>query len=185
MRRIIFIATVVTFVQGVGGFQQVPQTSTAITTLRSIRVNAQTISALPKGKKYVVDLTQRGVRYEFDAKSRVDFTRVMVKTAQGEVPIGTYLKKVPFKSALTGFKYTSQPFSIGTKPATATLNPNTDNRPNVTTTTNFKCDKYNCSCVGMWDCMDLIYGTSLCAGEDSIFCGTQPDGKTICWCVRA
>lgn len=182
MRRIIFIATVVAFAQGVGGFSPLaPQTPTTITTLRSVQVNAQTITALPKGKKYIVDLTRRGVRYEFDAKaSRVDFTRVMVRTAQGEVPIGTFLKKVSFKNALTGFKYTSQPFTIGTRPAATALNPASDRRPPpLTTTSNFKCDANHCACKGMWDCMDLIYNTTLCRSDDVIFCGDQPDGQSF------
>ena len=131
MRRIIFIATAVAFAQGVVGFSQlVRQAPTTITTVRSIKVNAQTITALPKGKKYIVDLTRRGVRYEFDAKSRVDFTRVMVRTAQGEVPIESFFKKVSFKDAITGFAYTSQSFTIGTRAATPALTPSsTDAHP--------------------------------------------------------
>lgn len=185
MRRVIFIATVVAFAQGVGGFSppalQTPTTTTTRVTVRSVQVNSQTITALRKGKKYVADLTQRGVRYEFDAKRRVDFSRVMVRTAQGEEPIGSFLRKVSLKNALTGFN-TSQSFSIGTRPAEPgpTLSP--DTRPHTLTATNFTCNGESCICNGFGDCLDLIYGTSLCTGE--IVCGSGPKSGSFCICTR-
>lgn len=64
-------------------------------TIKRVQVNARTITALPSAKKYVVDLTQRGVVYEFDSKTnRIDFSRVMVRTARGEVTISSYLERV-------------------------------------------------------------------------------------------
>ena len=42
-------------------------------------------------EQYVVDLTQRGVKYEFDPKAgQIDFSRVMVRTANGEFAIGPF-----------------------------------------------------------------------------------------------
>jgi hypothetical protein len=183
MRQIIFIATVVVFATGVAGFSQtVRQTPTNITTLRRVQVNTQTITALPKGKKYVVDLTQRGVRYEFDAKSRVDFSRVMVRTAQGEVPIGSFLEKVPFRKALAGFNYTSQSFIIGRALATGLSSSSDRTLPNLPSTSPFQCNPTNCSCKGTADCTDLIFNAKLCGGP--IFCWTSPDGVVFCGCNR-
>lgn len=67
------------------------RTAARSATIKRVQVNAQTITALPSGKRYVVDLTQRGVTYEFDAKT--DLSRVRVRTAQGAVAIGPWLKK--------------------------------------------------------------------------------------------
>ncbi len=184
MRRIIFIATVVAFAQGVGGFSQTARQTPAITTtLRSIQVNAKTITALPKGKKYVVDLTQRGVRYEFDAKtSRVDFSRVMVRTAQGEVPIASFLKKVPFRKALAGFNYTSQSFVIGRALAPGLTSSSDGTLPTLTSTSNFTCSPTTCVCEGVPDCSDLIFNTTLCGGP--IYCFTDAAGVRRCGCAR-
>ena len=184
MRRIILIATVVVFAHGVSSFsQRAPQKAATKITLRSIQVNAQTITALPQGKKYVVDLTQRGVRYEFDAKtSRINFSRVMVRTAQGEVPIASFFKKVPFRKALAGFNYTSQSFVIGRALAPGLTSSSDRTLPTLTSISNFTCNATTCVCEGVPDCSDLIFNTTLCGGP--IYCFTDAAGVRRCGCAR-
>ncbi len=156
----------------------VRQTPGATSTLRSIKVNAQTITALPSRKKYVVDLTQRGVKYEFDAKtSRIDFSRVVVRTATGEVAIGSYLKTTFLKEPLPRFEYTSQSFSLETR-ATGTF----QSPPSTTLSLkNFECARFTCVCKGGDDCLDLSQKSGLCSGE--FLCWTS-NGEVFCSCVR-
>src|SRR6267378_6032927 len=106
MKRIIIVAIVAAFAQAAGGFPpQRPQPREAPTKLRRIPVNARTITALPRGKHYVADLTKPGMVYEFDVNtSQIDFSRVMVRTAEGEVPIASFLESAFPKDALPGFK---------------------------------------------------------------------------------
>ncbi len=155
----------------------VRQTPGAITTLRSIKVNAQTITALPSGRKYVVDLTQRGVVYEFNSQSsQIDFSRIVVRTTKGEVAIGSFLKAGFLKAKLANFKYTAQAFSLRTRPA-GTL----QNRP--TTTSLISCDwAYEiCTCTGEDECDELIWDR---ACGDIRFCATNPiTNQIVCSCV--
>jgi hypothetical protein len=177
------IATVVAFAQAVGGFSPpAPQTPRTTTTLRRIQVRAQTITALPRGKKYVVDLTQPGVKYEFDPKTgQIDFNRVMVRTAQGEVAIGPWLEKTFLKGKLAGFKWTSQSFFIRTRPS-GTRTPPIGTPPSDNTPTLIKCGPEICSCVGEDDCDELLYISPLCS--DIVFCKLDPISRqTVCSCA--
>jgi len=151
---------------------QAPRTS-----LRRIAVNTRTIATLPAGKNYVVDLTQHGVKYEFDPKAgKINLTRVLVRTATGEVPIGRFLEKTFLKAELTGFKYTSQAFSIATLPARTT-------QTRAASTGNFHCGEEVCTCIGDDDCDNM--GDSLaCAGK--FFCAKNPiTGQVVCSCQIA
>ena len=146
----------------------VPQTPVhrTATTLRHILVNART----------VVDLTKRGVSYDFDPKKRpIDLTRVRVRTDKGAVAISSWLE-TKFKNKLAGWD--SRPFSIGTRPT------GTQTTPTLPTgTSNFQCDPGTCTCTGAFDCMDMMVGTSLCG--DIFVCATSPqDGLKHCACVR-
>lgn len=143
-------------------------------TIKRIQVNAQTIRALPGGKKYVVDLTQRGVVYEFDSKSgQIDFSRVMVRTARGDVAIGAFLETTFLKAELAGFKYSSQAFSVATRPA-GTF------QSRQARTSSFRCGDVVCTCVGGDDCDNMVYSTA-CDGKS--FCAKNPiTGQIVCSC---
>ena len=171
------IATVVAFGQAVGGFSSpVPQTPGATTTLRRIQVRAQTITALPRGKKYVVDLTQPGVKYEFDPKAgQIDFSRVLVRTAKGQVPIRSFLEKAFPKQLLAGFKLASQSFVLSTRPA-GTLQTHSTGTSNL-----IECRAgEGCRCEGTADCVKMIFGAGCCLGE--IFC-FEVAGQLHCYCL--
>src|SRR5215510_613017 len=177
MKRMMIIATLVAFAQMASGFSPMPQTFPGSTSLRRIQVNAQTITALPSGKNYIVDLTQRGVIYEFSPQAgQIDFNRVRVRTARGEVEISSFLETNYLIDKLAGFKYKSQAFSLATRPPGTLQNPPAD-------TTNFKCSAIRCACNGTFDCNDLIFNTSLCGGP--IFCAPNPaTGEKVCVCER-
>jgi hypothetical protein len=156
MRRMQIVAlTALILTALIFAYSQTPQTPGATAALQSIQVNARTITALRKGKKYVVDLTRRGVKYEFDSKtSRIDFNRVMVRTAQGEVALGSFLEKTFLKDELAAFKYTSQRFSLGTGPGGTLTGPSKI----------ISCDNPDyCHCEGVTDCKALL-NSSLCPG---------------------
>jgi hypothetical protein len=172
------IATLAVLAQTAAGFSpRGLQIFPGPTTFRRIEVNAQTIAALPSGKNYVVDLTQRGVAYEFSSQTgQIDFSRVRVRTAQGEVAIGSFLETTFLKDKLAGFKYTTRAFSLATRPPGTLQNPPTG-------TSNFDCNPDLCSCTGKRDCELMIAFSFLCGGK--IFCTTdgQP-GDYFCYCSR-
>lgn len=151
------------------------QTPRATTPLRRIQVNVQTITALPRGKNYVVDLTQRGVNYDFDPQGgRIDLSRITVRTAQGEVAIGSFLKTTFLKGQLEGFKYTSQAFSLRTRPSGTLQTSGTKSL--------IKCDwSYDiCTCTGEDECDELIWDR---ACGDIRFCATNPiTNQVVCSC---
>lgn len=175
MRRIMIIATFVALALAVVNFSPAStQTPGTTTTLRRIQVNARTITALPSGKRYVVDLTQRGVRYEFDAKtSQIDFSRVVIRTARGEVKIGSFLEAGFLKGRLAAFKYTSQAFTLGTGP-----------RGTLTTTSKIiSCDNADyCHCEGVGDCKALL-NSSLCPGASMCTVNSYGEEES-CVCKR-
>jgi hypothetical protein len=161
-------------------YSQVPRPSPQrgeATTLRRIQVNARTITALPNGKKYVVDLTKRGVKYEFDPKAgQIDFSRVMVRTARGEVTIGSFLEKVLPKDKMPALKDTSLSFIIGTR-ATGTVQTLPTHPLNLV-----HCpgdEPGGCYCTGESDCQALL-DSRLCPG--SFICVRRPDHPVYCQC---
>jgi hypothetical protein len=140
-------------------------------------VNTGTITALAPGKNYIVDLTQRGVVYEFSHQAGpIDFSRVKVRTAQGEVAISSFLENTFLKGKLAGFKYKSQAFSLATRQPGTVKNPPTG-------VSNFGCDSNQCNCDGNRDCLDLLIYSGLC--DKLTFCVTsQITGQLYCVCTR-
>ena len=177
MKRIVIVATLIAFAQMASGFSPMPQTFPGGTTLRRIQVNAPAITALAPGKNYVVDLTQPGVIYEFSSQAgQIDFTRVRVRTAQGEVAIGSFMETAFPKDKLKGFKLASQAFILGTRAPGALQNPPAG-------TSNFTCKPTFCECIGKSDCIDLIFNTALCRGP--ITCNKDEiTGQQFCLCDR-
>lgn len=181
MKRIVIIAMFVVFAQITAGFSKpVPQTFPGATklSLRRIDVNAKTITALSAGKDYIVDLTQRGVVYEFSHKTgQMDLSRVKVRTPNGELTLGSYLETTVLKGKLAGFKYKSQDFSlVNTQTGTVQKAP--------TAIKGFQCETSLCTCTGSGDCIDLFLtglckiGTGFCiknpvTGQEQCACGRQ------------
>ncbi len=152
------------------------RTATRAATIKRVQVNAQTITALPSGKRHVVDLTQRGVTYEFDAK--IDLSRVMVRTARGAVAIGPWLEKTFLKGKLAGFKWTSQSFFIRTRPPGTSQTP----PPGANISKLITCGPQICTCVGEASCDDLLEFTPLCG--DIVFCKIDPISRQeVCSCA--
>ncbi len=180
MRRMMILATLVAFALTAAGFSQSAlQTFPRGSSYRRIQVNARTITALPSGKKYVVDLTQRGVKYEFDPKAgQIDFSRVVVRTARGEVAIGAFLEKTFPKDELSSFKYASQSFILGTRgsrtPPAGTASPSTIK--------GFECGPLYCFCEGRADCTDLIFDSGQCG---KIVCWKEDGIRDKCMCSRS
>src|SRR5262245_40101427 len=178
MKRIMIIATLIALALTVAGFASMPQTFPEPNLLRRIDVNAKTITALAPGKNYIVDLTQRGVVYEFSPQAgQIDFSRVRVRTARGEVAIGSFLETTYLKDKLAGFKYATQSFSLATRPPGTLQNPPTD-------TSNLSCNPETkiCSCIGKKACTNLMFETSLC---DEFFCAINPlTGEKVCSCKQ-
>ena len=155
------------------------RTAARSATIKRVQVNAQTITALPRGKKYVVDLTQRGVTYEFDAKTNL--SRVMVRTAQGAVAIGPWVEKTFLKGKLAGLKWTSQSFFIRTRPA-GPLTPPSGTPPSNDPSKLITCDPQICSCIGEDSCDDMLDIIPLCG--DIFFCKIDPISRQeVCSCA--
>jgi hypothetical protein len=176
MKRIMIVATLVVFAQIMAGFSMpAPQTFPKTTKLRRIDVNAKIITALTPDKNYIVDLTQRGVVYEFSHQAGViDLSRVKVRTAKGEVAIGSFLETTFLKGKLAGFRYKSQAFSLAiTQPGTL------QNPP--TSTKVYQCDLEFCTCTGSVACLDMVFNA--CGG--GVFCAINPlTGEEHCACRR-
>src|SRR6185503_21350434 len=60
-------------------------------TARTRAVSAKEISGLPAGRKYQMDLTKKGTIYNLPAN--VDYSRIQVRTAKGEMTLAELLKK--------------------------------------------------------------------------------------------
>jgi hypothetical protein len=179
MKQITIIAASMVFAFAfVGASSVLSQSPGTTSSLRRIPVNAQTITAMPRGRNYVVDLTQRGVKYEFDPRAgQIDFSRVTVRTTQGEVAIGTFLERTFSKNQLSGFKIASYMFVLGTR-VPGTLPPNALSLG----ARNFTCGERTCQCSGRADCMKMIFDDiHLCL---LIFCYKLPEGTEVCICTR-
>lgn len=154
------------------------RTAARSATIKRVQVNAQTITALPRGKRYVVDLTQRGVTYEFDAKT--DLSRVMVRTAQGAVAIGPWVEKTFLKGKLAGLKWNSQSFFIRSRPAGPLTPPS--GTPPADPSKLISCGPQICSCIGEYSCDEMIDLTPLCG--DIFFCKVDPISRQqVCSCA--
>jgi hypothetical protein len=118
MRRILLIAVLALFGTAISGlFQSTTQVFPRVNSSRRVEVNAKTVTPLAPGQNYVVDLTQRGVKYEFNHQAgKIDLRRVRVRTVGGEVAIDSFLKTLISTDMLATFRYTSQSFSLGILP---------------------------------------------------------------------
>ena len=137
---------------------------------QQIRITADDIARLPVGKHYLVDLTRRGVIYDFDSTGRpIDFTRVKVHTAAGDVAIDTWLKgKLPS----TAIRWRAGHLRLGHAKEFSSFYVRGPRSPAL----GFTCDGARCDCKGDDDCNDM-FSSGVCG--DIAAC--TPDG---CSCLR-
>jgi hypothetical protein len=180
MRRILLIVVLALCGTAMSGLSQsTTQIFPRMNSSRRVEVNAKTITPLAPGKNYVVDLTQRGVKYEFNHQAgKIDLRRVRVRTASGEVAIDSFLKTLIPTDMLPRFRYTSQSFSLGTLPPII-RNPST-NTTSTLDSGGISCPNPDvCRCKGETNCQIML--DRLCGGK--YWACTQKDGQPECACV--
>jgi hypothetical protein len=133
-------------------------------TARTRVVSAKEISGLPAGRKYQVDLTRKGTIYTLPAN--VDYSRVQVRTAKGEMTLADLLKK-------TG-KTTTGKLRVGMTSDIRNQKLALSRIGGVTL--NFNCEGLLCSCSGDDDCNDM-FTRGGCG--DIAACDERG-----CWCFR-
>lgn len=155
----------------------------SLSKVKVIRVTAQSLSDLPPRMNYVVDLTNQGSIYEFDPTAgSIDFTRVALRTAQGEDAIDSRLGRVLWREELG--QWHTQGFRIGNVSdfrLEEGLQSQVSDTPGTAAATSFTCDMNYCTCSGQADCWDMWH-TNVCGG-DFIAC-TSRSGTKRCICSR-
>jgi hypothetical protein len=107
-----------------------------------VKVNAQTIAALPADKQLVADLSRSGVVYEFNpAAGALDLKRIVVRTGAREQAIASLLEKTFSKAVLKGLP--SKGFRIGAAADLRKLPP-TNQNPRPDTSPIIKCGPEQC-----------------------------------------
>lgn len=138
-------------------------------------ITADDIARIRNGKFYIIDLTRRGVIYEFDSRSkRIDFNKVKVRMKEGDVLIETLLKKLLPKEAAD--KWKTKRLRIG-----ATIGFTKPPRNAPIDLLEYQCDGLLCSCSGDTDCNDM-FSSSEC-GDLSV-CIDDIEGYPQCFCLR-
>ena len=133
-------------------------------TARTRVVSAKEISGLPAGRKYQVDLTRKGTIYNLPAD--VDYSRVQVRTAKGEMTLAELLKKTG--KTMTGKVRVGMTSDIrGQKLALSRGGGGT---------LNYNCEGLLCTCSGDVDCNDMF--TKAACGDIAV-CDERG-----CWCLR-
>ena len=133
-------------------------------TARTKAVSAKTISSLPAGKNYEVDLTRKGTIYTLPPG--VDYSRVRVRTAKGEMSMADLLKKTG--KTMTGKVRVGMTSDIRSqKLGLARLGGGR---------LNFNCEGLLCSCSGDEDCNDMFVRGGC---GDIAVCDERG-----CWCLR-
>ncbi len=123
---------------------------------REIRITSDDIGRLPAGRNYFVDLTRRGMIYHFDSTARpIDFTRVTVRTAKGDVVMETWLKGQFPRIAASRWK--AGYLRIGDAKEFRSLS---GRGPRISAP-RFTCDGKYCDCHGDDDCNDM-FGSGVC-----------------------
>lgn len=133
-------------------------------TARTKAVSAKEISGLPAGRKYQMDLTKKGTIYNLPAG--VDYSRVQVRTAKGEMTLAELLKKTG--KTMTGKVRVGMTSDIRSqKLGLARLGGGR---------LNFNCEGLLCSCSGDEDCNDMFVRGGC---GDIAVCDERG-----CWCLR-
>jgi hypothetical protein len=176
----LIIAGVLSLTSSLGGSQAQKDNSPGV---RLVTVNARSLADLPPRTNYVVDLANPGSIYEFDpAGGSIDFTRVALRTAQGEEGIDPRLGRALWREELV--QWYTDGFRIGNVADLRLyegLQPQVSDSPGTAAATSFTCDMNYCTCSGQADCWDMWH-TNVCGG-DFLAC-TSRSGTKRCICSR-
>jgi len=146
---------------------------------KQVKVDAQTIAALPADGTYAVDLYHDGTIYDFDpAAGPIDFKRVSVRSKAGEQPIGLWLGKASPKTALTGWE--TDELRLGTTSDFAREWDTPIKPPPSPPAADFQCDEIYCICRGIPSCRDMLHVRGLCKGP--FFACVDVNGFKKCIC---
>lgn len=145
---------------------------TAFAQARGVRVSAGDITGT---ENYVVDLRKGNVTYDLDGTTRaIDWNRVRIRTAAGEVALSAYLRE----HSPTSAKRTPTRLVIGTQGGIQkALGFKAAQKPG----TKYECGPKSkiCSCSGGADCESLLLSNK-CKG--TAVCGVE-DGAMYCDCA--
>jgi hypothetical protein len=144
---------------GIPARGQTSRTSTPPTGL--VKVTSKTVSALRAGTSYTTDLSRRGLVYEFSpADGPIDFSRILVRSAAGQQPIGTYLSRTFGNRLRAGWN--TRAFQLG---AAVDIR-RSSVRPARKTTNLIGCDSESCTCSTKNECDFLLWfldcGMTIC-----------------------
>ncbi len=134
--------------------------------IKQVQVTAQTVARQPASKAYTLDLTRKGMIYNL--ASGVDYSRVRVRTAKGDMTMTELIQK--------SGKTVSGALRVGMTSDIRTQKLSLSRRPGGGGGLNFSCQNLVCVCTGDQDCNDLF--TSDVCGDIAI---CYPDG---CICLR-
>jgi len=134
--------------------------------IKQVQVTAQTVARQPASKAYTLDLTRKGMIYNL--ASGVDYSRVRVRTAKGDMTMTELIQKSG--KTITGALRVGMTSDIRTQKLSLSR------RPGGGGGLNFSCQNLVCVCTGDQDCNDL-FTSDLCG--DIAIC--YPDG---CVCLR-
>jgi hypothetical protein len=146
---------------------------------RQVRITAASIARLPANKPYVIDLKQKGVAYDFDLSGgRINYSRVVVRTAAGDLPIATYLARKFREAGIKGWETRRVQLTVlATRgPAKGGLGLKSPTGPSP-----FTCNPVWCACQGDDDCNDM-FTTNVCG--DTAFCVNTSSSSVKCYCER-
>jgi hypothetical protein len=174
MKRIVwatFLSLSLTLTAGIPTRGQASRTSTPPTGL--VKVTSRTVSALRAGTSYTADLSRRGVVYEFSpADGPIDFSKILVRSAAGQQPIGTYLSRTFGSGLRVGWRTSA--FRLGAAADLRKLPPSV--RPASRTTNIIQCPPGSgyCTCDTKDECDILLWFldciVTICGADYSI-CG--------------
>jgi hypothetical protein len=146
--------------------------------VKSIHVTAKSIEQLPEGRKYVIDLTRGDEMYDLDAAERpIDFSRIILRTSEGESAISFWLGNI--FSAKAGAGLHPQRIAIGTTKAFRSVGLPRGPRSS-SAGLGFSCGAIGCICHGDFDCNDMFSTNSCGAWATCYIWGTD----VICICGR-
>jgi hypothetical protein len=161
MKKIILAATLLSLGSSLSIAQKVAPKKIEI---KQVPVTARTVAARPASKAYLLDLTRKGTIYNLAAN--VDYSRLQVRTAKGEMTMADLLKK-------TG-KTVSGKLRVGMTSDIRTLKLGLARIGGGTL--NYSCEGILCSCSGDDDCNDMF--TNGGCGDIAV-CDERG-----CWCFR-
>lgn len=164
MKKIILAVTLLSLAFSFTTAQKNESVGPRKSTIKQVEVTAKTIAARPASKAYALDLTRKGTIYNLAAD--VDYSRVRVRTAKGEITMADLLKKSG--KSISGKLRVGMTSDIRTQKLGLTRARGG--------TLNFSCGDTACVCTGDDDCNDL-FTTDLC-GPIAV---CYPDG---CVCLR-